>query len=72
MNVVADYREKILAVYRQAAWLRRNNITPHVIVPAASLVDGVLVEQVIREVDGAGVHNVSLPDDAQVRETGWA
>lgn len=53
MNVVADYREKILAVYRQAAWLRRNNITPHVIVPAASLVDGVLVEQVIREVNGA-------------------
>lgn len=67
MNLVSDYREKILAVTRVAPLLKAHNVTSHVIVPAVSVADGVLVEESVCAVKGAGLYDVSMPKDAQVR-----
>lgn len=61
---MADYREKLLAVAR--ARETAQGCSPHVIVPASSAQEGVLVEEDVNTV-GSGDSLVYVPANRQVR-----
>jgi hypothetical protein len=60
---VSAYREKILTLDQPG--FARIGCTPHMIVPAASVKDGVLVD--VEEVRGMGVADTSVYVECQVR-----